>query len=194
MEGRSEPAWRSGFQQKYLSRLITELRRRRFERGSSSVWGGVRAVKSAADVSLAMVARGRTAWSRATIFARAGNRSLHRVSRRRRNHVSKSNFHLHLRSLMRSAYRPWNAFSSKMNSVRRLRRSSPRSRGDEEESVQSRIKTLRTLVPGSRRLDTPLLLEEVADYIMALKMQVQSMQALTSHLANWADGAGSCPR
>jgi len=42
----------------------------------------------------------------------------------------------------------------------------------------SRMQTLRALVPGSLQLDTPVFLKETADYIVALKMQVQAMQAL----------------
>jgi hypothetical protein len=46
------------------------------------------------------------------------------------------------------------------------------------------MQTLRELIPGSRRLDTPVFLDEVTDYIMALKMQVQAMQALTGWYRN----------
>jgi hypothetical protein len=45
-------------------------------------------------------------------------------------------------------------------------------------SVISRMQILRAIVPGSRGLDTPIFLKEVAKYIVALKMQVQTMQEL----------------
>ena len=51
-------------------------------------------------------------------------------------------------------------------------------------TVASHIQTLRLLVPGSRQLDTPVLLEEAADYIVALKMQVQAMKALSDCFSN----------
>jgi len=41
---------------------------------------------------------------------------------------------------------------------------------------------LQSLVPGGRGLDTPTLLQEVADYIQALKMQVDTMQTLANYL------------
>ncbi|GLJ31626.1 hypothetical protein SUGI_0635040 [Cryptomeria japonica] len=74
------------------------------------------------------------------------------------------------------------AFSFKTSLVRR--RSSPRSYGDEEQSVEleRRFETLRTLVPGSHGLDTPILLKKAADYITALKMQVEAMQTLAKLL------------
>jgi hypothetical protein len=50
--------------------------------------------------------------------------------------------------------------------------------------VASRMQTLRLLVPGSRGLDTPVFLKEVADYTVALKMQVQAMQALADCYTN----------
>jgi hypothetical protein len=46
------------------------------------------------------------------------------------------------------------------------------------------MKTLRTLVPGNRTLDPPVFLKETADYIVALKMQVQAMQALADWCTN----------
>jgi hypothetical protein len=46
------------------------------------------------------------------------------------------------------------------------------------------MQALRLLVPGSRRLDTPVFLKEAADYIVALKMQVQAMQALADCYSN----------
>jgi len=50
--------------------------------------------------------------------------------------------------------------------------------------VASRMETLRLLVPGSRGLDTADFLKEAADYTMALKMQVQAMQALADCYSN----------
>ncbi|GLJ31627.1 hypothetical protein SUGI_0635130 [Cryptomeria japonica] len=85
------------------------------------------------------------------------------------------------------------AFSFKTSPVRR--RSSPRSYGDEEQSVEleRRFETLRTLVPGSHGLDTPILLEKAADYITALKMQVEAMQTLARLLESPGRGTPSWP-
>jgi hypothetical protein len=46
------------------------------------------------------------------------------------------------------------------------------------------MQTLRLLVPGSLGLDTPVFLKEAADYISALKKQVQTMQALADCYSN----------
>ncbi|GLJ31624.1 hypothetical protein SUGI_0634890 [Cryptomeria japonica] len=179
------PAWRAGFQKKYLSRFVAELQRRRVERRPSSV-------KSAADLSLAMAVRGRTAWSRAIIFASA-SRKANRSTRAWRILKNRRNFHSRLKSLRKSTANACKstAFCSKQTLAKRPCKpeacsTSSQSLGEEEQSVELRIETLRTLVPGSRGLDTPILLEEVAEYIMALKIQVESMQALANHLENSA--------
>lgn len=40
------------------------------------------------------------------------------------------------------------------------------------------IKSLGGLVPGGHCMDTPLLLQEAADYILSLQMQVEALQSL----------------
>jgi len=61
---RLEAACRAGFQRKYLSRFADLLCRGRIE-CATTVLARSRAVKLAADLSLAMTAKGRTRWSRA---------------------------------------------------------------------------------------------------------------------------------
>lgn len=76
-------------------------------------------------------------------------------------------------------------FASKKSAMSRSG-TSTRSYGNEEAkgTVASRMQILRTLVPGNSGLDSPVLLKETADYIVALKMQVQAMQALADWYTN----------
>nr|ABR17607.1 unknown [Picea sitchensis] len=59
---RQEPTWRTDFQRKYLRRLVAMLRRGRIDQRATSLSARSRALKAAADLSLAMTTRGRTAW------------------------------------------------------------------------------------------------------------------------------------
>lgn len=191
--GRGEEAvWKASFQRIYLKNLVAVLRRRRMDQRSTRLWARSRTVKSAADLSLAMTVRGRTSWRRA-IFAkylfRVRNSRCHRrVVKPRGNSQGKS------RSVSVET-RP-----CKPNPASDSGRKVPgtefglmgttglpsRDDCDEEAgcAVGSRMQALRLLVPGSRRLDTPVFLKEAADYIVALKMQVQAMQALADCYSN----------
>lgn len=135
------------------------------------------------DLSLAMTARGRTAWSRAIV--RKYLSRLHKSGCQRRSAV-KSRVNSP-RSASAKNSRPCKTIFSGKKSIRRLFGVASRSGTSirsETGSVASRLQTLRELIPGSRRLDTPVFLEEVTDYIVALKMQVQAMQALTGWYTN----------
>ncbi|GLJ31625.1 hypothetical protein SUGI_0635020 [Cryptomeria japonica] len=113
---------------------------------------------------------------------------LHRALKSARNLSLHRSFCLRKSAFSRCKFK---AFSFKTSSLRR--RSSPRSYADEEQSVEHLFETLRTLVPGSFGLDTPIFLEKAADYITALKMQVEAMQTLVNLLENPARGAVSWP-
>lgn len=179
-----EPAWRAGFQKKYLSRLVAILRRGRIER-TTSISARSRTVKFAADLSLAMTSRGKTAWSRAII-----RKCLFRLKKSRcllQGVKSVGNFG----GLSRSAYaksRPCktNAVCKKFSSrlMRTASRTEHHCKEEAEGTVASRMQTLRLLVPGSHGLDTPVFLKDAADYIVALRMQVQAMQALEDCYSN----------
>lgn len=77
-----------------------------------------------------------------------------------------------------------NAWSKKSMRVllRGVARAERSKRREETRTWDARIKMLQSLVPGGRGLDTPTLLQEVADYIQALKMQVDTMQTLANYL------------
>ncbi|GER44008.1 transcription factor bHLH148 [Striga asiatica] len=103
------------------------------------------AVRDAADRVLAVSARGRTRWSRALMTRRLGLR----LSQIRRKH--------------RRAARP-DAGPRKPAAQVKL-----------PPPLQRKVRALGGLVPGCRKLSLPSLLEETADYIAALEMQVKAM-------------------
>lgn len=55
---------------------------------------------------------------------------------------------------------------------------------EEEEKVEDRLRVLSRLVPGGRKLSTPTLLEETADYVAALEVQVKAMRMLVDRLSS----------
>jgi len=151
--------WRSGaVRGVYGRRLLDALR--------ATGGGQPRAVKAAADSALALTARGQTRWSRAILLAGAA------CSRRR--------------VLVKAG-----------GKVRRRRRPPPpvqardnaaaaallKAKGKDKDKVQERLRVLGRLVPGCRKLPAPALLEEAADYVAALQMQVNAMRALADALA-----------
>lgn len=182
--GEKKAAWRTCLQRKYTRQLISVLRRRRIERETSGL-ARSRTVKLAADLSLAMMARGRTAWSRAIL-----QKCLFRLnnSRCQRRPVLKSRMNSG-RSVSAKNSRPYKtAYGGKKFVKRLFGAPSPtvRSHGSEpaRSTVASRVQTLRELVPGSRGLDLPVFLQETGDYIEALQMQVRAMQALTDRYSS----------
>lgn len=152
--------WRSGaVRGAYGRRLLDALR------ATGDGQPRPRAVKAAADSALALTARGQTRWSRAILLAGAA------CSRRR--------------VLVKAG-----------GKVRRRRRRRPpvqardkaavaalKGQGKGKDKVQERLRALGCLVPGCRRLPAPALLEEAADYVAALQMQVSAMRALADALA-----------
>lgn len=178
--GGKESAGRTGFQLKYVSRIVAVLRRGRIENATSAS-AQIRAVKAAADLSMAMTSRGRTAWSRAILgkYVR-----LKRSGCRRRVVKSRRNLHGIRRSASGKSSPCKRTDLCKKLSQRLLRNSRHRGLKGTGGTLDSRIQTLRLLIPGSNGLDTAAFLKEAADYIRALKMQVQAMQALAD--SNWS--------
>lgn len=182
-----EPSWRAGFQRKYLGRLVAMLRRRKIDQRATRISARSRAVKLAADLSLAMTVRSQTSWQRA-IFGKY----LFKIKKsgcQPPGVKSRRNPEFKKRSVSTKA-RTCKANAAWDNSNKQLSRAESRLTGttsirscdncDEQErgTVDSRMETLRALVPGSCRLDMPVFLKEAADYIVALEMQVQAMQTL----------------
>ena len=54
--------------------------------------------------------------------------------------------------------------------------------GDEEVEIERRVKALQRLVPGGEQMETDALFEETADYIEALRGQVNAMRALAEFM------------
>ncbi|GLJ12515.1 hypothetical protein SUGI_0192440 [Cryptomeria japonica] len=190
------------FRKDYMRRFVSALGGINETRDLS----GARAVKFAADVSLAMTeASSGTAWSRNILahsrknspnfmnFIRSCepkscggcNQKLGRSSSEwRRNFLS-----------MRSSLRRMRRRSCHSDSSRRLINVSCRKRVKRafggfskkkigENRVDAKIKVLKSLVPGGTAMDTPLLLHEALEYISALQVQVQSMRTLVSYFEN----------
>ncbi|XP_072960420.1 transcription factor bHLH149-like [Typha angustifolia] len=117
---------------------------------------GAGAVKAAADSALALTARGQSRWSRAILFSRC----------RRRKVLLKAG-----------------------GCIRRRRRPRPGGKlaadpvASKDKKVRERLRVLARLVPGCRKLPATSLLEETADYLAALEMQVKAMRALADALS-----------
>lgn len=175
----------------YLSHLVAELRHLRIHRRATKLSARTRAVKLAADLSLAMTGRGRSAWRQAIV----GKYLLrHRETRCQRRVVNSKGNSQGKRKSTSTKARPCNLNAARMNSCRQLpgrdsgltgiRTLFSRDNYHKEAggAADSRMQTLRALVPGSEGLDTPIFLKECADYIVALKLQVQVMKELADCL------------
>ncbi|WVZ72491.1 hypothetical protein U9M48_020941 [Paspalum notatum var. saurae] len=153
--------WRSGAQQRiYGRRLLDALR--------ATGGGQPRAVKAAADSALALTARGQTRWSRAILLAGAA------CSRRRV--LVKAGGKIRGRRHSRPPHQP------QPQQVKSATLALGSGSG-KEHKVQERLRVLGRLVPGCRKLPAPALLDEAADYVAALQMQVNTMRALADALA-----------
>nr|QOJ43719.1 bHLH transcription factor [Dracaena cambodiana] len=115
-----------------------------------------RAIKDAADSALALTARGQTRWSRAILTSRR-RKVILKVRRKRPKKPAKKML----------------AGADKLNI----------SEPAKDRKVNERLRKLGRLVPGCRKLSAPSLLEEAADYVAALEVQVKAMRALAEAMA-----------
>ncbi|KAM0842768.1 hypothetical protein ACQ4PT_058148 [Festuca glaucescens] len=164
--GPAQTKWRSGTQERiYGRRLLDALRATR----SGAPQPQPRAVKEAADSALALTARGQSRWSRAILLAGA-------ASCRRRRVLVKAGGKIrrHPRPQARASAEAAKAAAAASASEPPMLK---------ERKVKDRLRVLGRLVPGCRKLQAPDLLEETADYVAALEMQVKAMRALADALA-----------
>ena len=150
-------------QHTYSSKLLEALRQVRQRNSPAPVPSGSRTVREAADKVLAIAARGRTRWSRAILA--------NRLKLRLKNHK---------KAKVRPKLPATVAGSSRLIGGERQQALPP---------LEKRVKVLRRLVPGCRKLSFPNLLEEASDYIAALQMQVRAMAALADLLTGSAAGS-----
>lgn len=159
-----ETRWRTPTQQRiYGQRLLQALKSTR--RSSSQPLAPSRAIKEAADSALALTAKGQTRWSRAILSRRW----------RRRKLLLKSGGKI--RRFSPTPTRVGKPGSGSGSAKDRLPM-------EEEEKVEDRLRVLSRLVPGGRKLSTPTLLEETADYVAALEVQVKAMCMLVDRLSS----------
>ncbi|KAL7596381.1 transcription factor bHLH148 [Lactuca sativa] len=154
-------SWKSEDRQEaYSSKLFEALRHLRLSSGTSSHSVSLRgrAVREAADRVLAMAAKGRSRWSRAIL------------SNKLKHKFMKSN--LRQRGAIATATGKSRFKKPRMGILRLKSMNLP--------AVKRKTRDLGRLVPGCRKQPFPIVLEEVADYIAALEMQVKAMAALAS--------------
>ncbi|XP_077210529.1 transcription factor bHLH149-like [Tasmannia lanceolata] len=150
-----ETKWRTPTQERiYGQRLLEGLQSTKNSSQPLKI-APSRVIKYAADSALALTAKGQTRWSRAILSRRWQRRKL------------------------------W------LKAGGKIRRSSTRRRHGKlapapeptGEKVRARLRVLGRLVPGCRKLSTSTLLEEAADYMAALELQVKAMRTLAERLS-----------
>lgn len=166
--GPAQTKWRSGTQSRIYGRRLLDALRATRSGAASSTQPQPRAVKAAADSALALTARGQSRWSRAILLAGAAS------CRRRVLVKAGGKIRRHRRPQARAAAAASKAAAAASASEPPLLK---------ERKVKDRLRVLGRLVPGCRKLQAPDLLEETADYVAALEMQVKAMRALADALA-----------
>lgn len=162
-------SWKSETQQQlYSSKLIQALRQVRLDSSPNSIPSRSRAVRDTAYRVLATTAKGKTRWSRAIL-----------TNRLKLKFMKKSRKHKVAVADRRSAKKP------KVSILKLKSKNLP--------AVQRKAKVLGRLVPGCRKEAFPVVLEETADYIVALEMQIRAMAAIADLLSGGGStsGAGS---
>ncbi|RWW09031.1 hypothetical protein GW17_00027504 [Ensete ventricosum] len=163
LTAQAETKWQTAAQEQVYGRRLLEALR-----PTGGAPAGPRAVKEAADSALALTARGQSRWSRAILLGRC---------RPRRKLLLKAGGRIR-----RGRRQPRSSAPVPLQQV------SAELRG---KKVRDRLRLLGRLVPGCRKLSASGLLEETADYVAALEMQVKTMRALTEALSAASLSAGA---
>lgn len=188
----------SSFRCLYLKRLLRVIRR--LKRPSSSLKGSSN-IRLAADVSLALAASPRAAWRHGLmhkISCDEKNRSILRrilgrkrfrglIAERARNQ-SLSLLQSRLKDAMQNKSSCSDGWKRLYVMRRRLLLCRPPAKRFEplpasliaRNLVNRRTKQLQRLIPGGKSMETSCLLKETADYIFALKTQVEVLQSLVN--------------
>ncbi|KAL8105451.1 transcription factor bHLH148-like [Apium graveolens] len=160
-------SWKSETQQQlYSSKLIQALRQVRLDSSPNSIPSRSRAVRDTAYRVLATTAKGKTRWSRAIL-----------TNRLKLKFMKKSRKHKVVTADRRSVRKP------KVSVLKLKSKNLP--------AVQRKAKVLGRLVPGCRKEPFPVVLEETADYIVALEMQIRAMAALADLLSGGGSSSGA---
>ncbi|XP_058095268.1 transcription factor bHLH149-like [Magnolia sinica] len=159
-----ESRWRTISQERiYGQRLLEAIKHARNSSQPSRI-SSSRTIKEAADSALALTAKGQTRWSRAILSRRWQKRKL----------WLKAGGKIRRCSGTRRLEKPAPSLSLS---------AAPQPRKKTAEKVGDRLRVLGRLVPGCRKLSTASLLEEAADYMAALEMQVKAMRTLADLLS-----------
>ncbi|XP_047317713.1 transcription factor bHLH148-like [Impatiens glandulifera] len=151
--------WKSeARQQLYSTKLLQALRHVRLNshpsRGGGGGGGG-KVVRETADRVLATTAKGRSRWSRAILTNR-----------------------LKMKFMKKRRQRAKAATLSAINRPRKPRLSILKLKSKNLPAVQRKVRLLGRLVPGCRKEQLPVILEETIDYISALQMQIRAINNL----------------
>ncbi|KAG6428281.1 hypothetical protein SASPL_112532 [Salvia splendens] len=165
--------WKSDAQQQiYSSKLLHALQQVRLGSSGSETSSAPRRVRDAAYGALAATARGRTRWSRAILTSRL------KLKFMKKNNIAKRQRKV-MTVITGAGYQPRR--KSKVAVLRLKSKCLP--------AFQRKARVLSRLIPGCRKQPVPVVLEETADYIAALQMQVRAMSALAELLTG--SGASS---
>ncbi|GER31425.1 basic helix-loop-helix (bHLH) DNA-bindingsuperfamily protein [Striga asiatica] len=156
LEGNPRVEWKSDAQQQiYSAKLRRALQQVR--RGGGTPLSASRRVHEAADRVLAATARGRSRWSRAVLTSRLKVKFAKKISAEKRR-----------RKVMTVITGGGDGRAGQRKSKVSVSRLSSKGLP----AFQRKAGILGRLVPGCRKQPLPVVLEEAADYIAALEMQI----------------------
>ncbi|XWS53504.1 hypothetical protein CRYUN_Cryun10bG0006700 [Craigia yunnanensis] len=171
-QNQNHARWKSETQQQiYSSKLLQALSQVSLNSPFPSAPRVGRAVREAADRTLAVAAKGRTRWSRAILTSRL--KLKFRKQKRQRGSAA----------AVAAVTRSSRSKKRRVSVLKLKAKSLP--------TVQRKVKVLGRLVPGCRKEPLPVILEEATDYIAALEMQVRAMSALADLLSGTGSASSS---